>query len=53
MIGDIEMFTMMVVGAAQAVVVGTAFLQSTHPPWQAPGAAMKFRVRNYQMTAMV
>lgn len=44
MIGDIEMFTMMVVGAAQVVVVGTAFLQSTHPPWQAPGAAMKFRV---------
>ena len=44
MIGDIEMFTLTVVGAAQAVVVGTAVLPSAHPPWQAPGVAMKFRV---------
>lgn len=38
------MFTMRVVGAARAVVVVVAILQSTHPPWQAPGVAMKFKV---------
>lgn len=38
------MSTMMVVGAAQAVVVVAAVLQSTHPPWQAPGVAMNFKV---------
>ena len=37
------MFTMRVVGAAPAVVVAVALLQSTHPPWQAPGVAMKFK----------
>lgn len=37
------MSTMMVVGAVQAVVVVTAVLQSTHPPWQAQ-ACVNFKV---------
>lgn len=45
------MSTMMVVGAVQAVVVVTAVLQSTHPPWQAPGRDMNFKVSVSIVTA--